>query len=348
MARIRSVHPAIYTDAAFVNLSLQARYFLIGLWTEADDHGVFPWDPRTLKFRLLPGDDGDAADLLRELTEAGAVLCFNADGATFGAIRHFCTDQRPDRPTFLHPLPPVVARFVSEGVTLPPGPRRWLPWAVSAIPNNAASDRREIGESSPSARRTVGDCSAADQGEIEPDRIGEERKGEERNSLFASLRENARGTVEGGSARTDMRGGGGGGGPAEEPPPPLPRRSARKDRGIRLPEDWHPGKEGEAFARNLGLDPAETLESFRDHWRAAAGASAAKANWAAAWRNWCRRELRPKHSREADGRGASWNERRLIEAETAVREAQEARRGQARIEDRAGTVIWGEAEEERR
>ena len=35
MSRIRSIHPGLWTDEAFMALSAPARLLLIGLWTEA-------------------------------------------------------------------------------------------------------------------------------------------------------------------------------------------------------------------------------------------------------------------------------------------------------------------------
>lgn len=32
MARIRSVHPGLYTDEAFMTLSMAARVLIVGLW----------------------------------------------------------------------------------------------------------------------------------------------------------------------------------------------------------------------------------------------------------------------------------------------------------------------------
>ena len=54
MARIRSVHPALFTDESFVSLSDSAQIFWVGLWCEADDQGVFEWKPLTLKMRTRP------------------------------------------------------------------------------------------------------------------------------------------------------------------------------------------------------------------------------------------------------------------------------------------------------
>lgn len=55
-----------------------------------------------------------------------------------------------------------------------------------------------------------------------------------------------------------------------------------------LPDDWA------EFCRQErpDLDPAVVFESFRDHWKAAAGSRGVKADWLATWRNWVRKETR--------------------------------------------------------
>jgi hypothetical protein len=68
-------------------------------------------------------------------------------------------------------------------------------------------------------------------------------------------------------------------------------RARRNPRATRLPDDWQPTIDDLAKAREIL--PAEAvpieLEKFRDHWLARAGPHAVKANWSAAWRNWCRK-----------------------------------------------------------
>ncbi|MES2602117.1 MAG: hypothetical protein V4602_15045, partial [Pseudomonadota bacterium] len=100
MARIRSIHPALFTDEAFASLSMPARVLLLGIWTEADDQGVFEWKPVTLKMRLMPVDNVDVATILSELVEANVVARFEQDGKTFGAVRNFCKYQRPKTPKY--------------------------------------------------------------------------------------------------------------------------------------------------------------------------------------------------------------------------------------------------------
>jgi len=112
MARIRSVHPGLFTDERFVELSMAARIFLIGLWTEADDQGVFVYKPVTLKMRLFPADNVSAEEVLAEVTATGAVVRFQSDGKEYGAIRNFCKWQRPKSPQYIHPCPAEIAEIV--------------------------------------------------------------------------------------------------------------------------------------------------------------------------------------------------------------------------------------------
>jgi hypothetical protein len=39
-----------------------------------------------------------------------------------------------------------------------------------------------------------------------------------------------------------------------------------------------------------GLDPERVFDTFVDYWRSVPGAKGRKVDWAATWRNWCRRE----------------------------------------------------------
>lgn len=105
MARIRSIHPGLFTDEAFASLSMAARVLLLGIWTEADDHGVFEWKPVTLKMRLMPVDNVSIPDLLLEC-EAHEIIKQFSDGKSYGLVRNFCRYQRPKKPKYVHPMPP--------------------------------------------------------------------------------------------------------------------------------------------------------------------------------------------------------------------------------------------------
>ena len=86
MARIRSVHPSLFTDEAWVSCSPLARLLYIGLWTDADDQGLFEWKPLQIKMRLLPGDSADVAAMRAALdkldtTKADADLADELEAA---------------------------------------------------------------------------------------------------------------------------------------------------------------------------------------------------------------------------------------------------------------------------
>ncbi|GAN66886.1 hypothetical protein [Acetobacter orientalis] len=111
MARIRSVHPGIWTDEAFMDLSPFARLLIIGLWTEADDGGAFAWKPKQLKVRILGSDDVNIEALLHELSKQGFILHYSCDGSEFGAIRNFGKFQSPKKPSRKWPMSEEIRQF---------------------------------------------------------------------------------------------------------------------------------------------------------------------------------------------------------------------------------------------
>jgi hypothetical protein len=136
MARIRSIHPGLFTDEAIVVLSPMARFLFIGILTECDDGGIFEWKPISLKMRLLPADNVDMAALLSELADANVVRRYCAEGREYGAVRNFCRFQRPKKPKLTHPMPAELRTYVASdaassepeddegGPSSPPTPRQ--------------------------------------------------------------------------------------------------------------------------------------------------------------------------------------------------------------------------------
>lgn len=112
MARIRSLHPGWFTDEAVLSCSPLARILVLGLWTEADDKGVFEWKPVQLKVRILPVDAADAAALLDELAAVDLIRRFEVAGKAYGAVRNFRRWQRPKKPNSLHPIPDELHPYI--------------------------------------------------------------------------------------------------------------------------------------------------------------------------------------------------------------------------------------------
>jgi hypothetical protein len=99
MARIRSVHPGLWTDEAFVEMTVNARLFLIGIWNEADDCGLLEWRPTRLKMRLAPADAIDADAIMDELVRFGFLVRFSRGGNEYAAVKNFRKYQRPKNPS---------------------------------------------------------------------------------------------------------------------------------------------------------------------------------------------------------------------------------------------------------
>lgn len=76
-------------------------------------------------------------------------------------------------------------------------------------------------------------------------------------------------------------------------------------RGCRLPNAWVPAPTDEAFATGLGLDVGRVTETFRDYWQAQPGQKGVKTDWAATWRNWCRRDAEKRPGRQGDPAGGA-------------------------------------------
>jgi hypothetical protein len=112
MARIRSIHPGLWTDEAFMSLSANARLLLIGLWTEAHDDGVFEWKPLTLKARIFPVDNVDVETLLAELIAVDVIKRATGFPKEPGMIRNFRKYQRPQKPNESGLLPDEYRTYV--------------------------------------------------------------------------------------------------------------------------------------------------------------------------------------------------------------------------------------------
>lgn len=126
MSRIRSIHPGLFTDDAFMSASSPARVLLVGLWTEAWDDGVFEWKPVTLKARVLPADNVNIPALLSELTSLKFIQEFTLGAKQYGAIRNFRKFQRPKKPNSSGLLPDNLRTYVGlNDAGSPPIPNRY-------------------------------------------------------------------------------------------------------------------------------------------------------------------------------------------------------------------------------
>lgn len=97
MAKIRGVKPELWTDENFVELSPFARLLWIGLWNYACDNGHLQDKSKQIKMRVLPTDDVNCAELLREI-EAQRLI-ERADG--WITIPNLTSHQKPHKRWFV-------------------------------------------------------------------------------------------------------------------------------------------------------------------------------------------------------------------------------------------------------
>jgi len=96
MPKIRGVKPDLWTDEDFVELSPYARLLWIGLWNYACDNGHLADKSKQIKMRILPTDEVNCAELLREI--AGQGLIERGDG--WITIPNLTRHQKVDRRYF--------------------------------------------------------------------------------------------------------------------------------------------------------------------------------------------------------------------------------------------------------
>jgi len=123
MARIRSIHPGLSSDEAYMSMSMTAKAAWPHLWMECDDHGVFEWKPIVLKARIFPADNVDFPALLEEFKRLECVKMVEIAGRQCGLVRNFCRFQRPKKPSYRHLLPDEFRTYVGIGApSSPPVP----------------------------------------------------------------------------------------------------------------------------------------------------------------------------------------------------------------------------------
>jgi hypothetical protein len=89
MPRNRTIPADFWTWEAVVDCAPMTRLLFLGLWTFADDFGVQPLRPRTIRMQVFPGDtiDGEAMRaMIEELAARGLVRPYSVDGQDYIAI----------------------------------------------------------------------------------------------------------------------------------------------------------------------------------------------------------------------------------------------------------------------
>jgi hypothetical protein len=89
MSRNRTISPDFWTWEAVIDCAPMTRLLFLGLWTFADDFGVQPLRPRTIRLQVFPGDALDCEAvraMIEELAARGLVRRYSVDGQDTIAI----------------------------------------------------------------------------------------------------------------------------------------------------------------------------------------------------------------------------------------------------------------------
>ncbi len=89
MARNRTIPVDFWTWEAVIDCAPMTRLLFIGLWNFADDGGVQPLRPRTIRMQVFPGDDIDndkVRAMLDELAAQGLIRTFEVEGVQYISI----------------------------------------------------------------------------------------------------------------------------------------------------------------------------------------------------------------------------------------------------------------------
>nr|WP_281719443.1 hypothetical protein [Nitrosomonas nitrosa] len=100
MSRARLIPPDFWTSEAVVDCAPMTRLLLLGLANFADDFGVLPLRPRTVRLQVFPGDaldDDQVRAMLDALVARGLLRRYAVDGVDYLAILDWAVHQRVGR-----------------------------------------------------------------------------------------------------------------------------------------------------------------------------------------------------------------------------------------------------------
>src|SRR5688500_9173603 len=121
MARNRTISPDFWTWEAVIDCAPMTRLLFLGLWNFADDHGVQPLRPRTIRLQVFPGDEIDneaVRAMIDELIARNLVRIYEVEALEYLAIVDWTLHQRisrrarrryPPDPAMPEPVPPPPA-----------------------------------------------------------------------------------------------------------------------------------------------------------------------------------------------------------------------------------------------
>ncbi|MBX3501785.1 MAG: hypothetical protein KF889_20270 [Alphaproteobacteria bacterium] len=175
MSHIRLLSPDFWTWEAVIDCTPMSRLLFLGLQNFADDFGVLPLRPRTLRLQIFPGDalDDEAVRvLIEELAARGLVRRYTVEDVEYLSIVDWAVHQRVAKrarrrypaPAPDHGEPHSNPSQVPEPVAAeppPPAPEAAACDAAAATPDHSnPSQSPELAAEDPPPAREAAACAA--------------------------------------------------------------------------------------------------------------------------------------------------------------------------------------------
>lgn len=106
MARARNIKPSFFTSDQLAECEPLARLLFAGLWTVADRDGRLEDRPKRIKIEVLPYDECNCDDLLKQLAKQGLIVRYIVDRRKIIEIPGFLRHQKPHHKELPGKLPP--------------------------------------------------------------------------------------------------------------------------------------------------------------------------------------------------------------------------------------------------
>lgn len=115
--RARGIKPDFFTDGDLVSCSPLARILFVGLWCLADREGRLKDKPLEIKMRILPADNCDVNELLKDLESSGRIQRYQEQDLKLIQIKNFVKHQNPhknEKPSELPEFSGVVEKLPED------------------------------------------------------------------------------------------------------------------------------------------------------------------------------------------------------------------------------------------
>jgi len=97
MARSRNIKPGFFVNDELSEIEPIGRLFFIGLWTVADYQGRLEFRPKKLKAELLPYDECNINEIVKNLFDSGFIAIYTVQGRQYIEISNFTKHQNPHK-----------------------------------------------------------------------------------------------------------------------------------------------------------------------------------------------------------------------------------------------------------